>query len=195
MTIAPELAIGDGALGFWNAVTKFWPTTRHQRCWVHKTANILNKVPKSVQPRMKESLQDIWMAETRDEAYKAFRLFEQRYGAKYPKATECLVKDKDEMLAFYDFPAEHWTHVRTTNPIESMFATVRLRTNKTKSCGSRKTTLAMAFKLMKTAESNWRRLRGFKLLADVIRGVKFQDGIRKTEEYQQDIALESIHQI
>ena len=195
MTIAPELAIGDGALGFWNAVTKFWPTTRHQRCWVHKTANILNKVPKSVQPRMKESLQDIWMAETRDEAYKAFRLFEQRYGAKYPKATECLVKDKDEMLAFYDFPAEHWAHVRTTNPIESMFATVRLRTNKTKSCGSRKTTLAMAFKLMKTAESNWRRLRGFKLLADVIRGVKFQDGIRKTEEYQQDIALESIHQI
>jgi putative transposase len=195
MTIAPELAIGDGALGFWNAVTKFWPTTRHQRCWVHKTANILNKVPKSVQPRMKESLQDIWMAETRDEAYKAFRLFEQRYGAKYPKATDCLVKDKDEMLAFYDFPAEHWTHTRTTNPIESMFATVRLRTNKTKSCGSRKTTLAMAFKLMKTAESNWRRLRGFKLLADVIRGVKFQDGIRKTEEYQQDIALESIHQI
>ena len=195
MTIAPELAIGDGALGFWNAVTKFWPTTRHQRCWVHKTANILNKVPKSVQPRMKESLQDIWMAETRDEAYKAFRLFEQRYGAKYPKATECLVKDKDEMLAFYDFPAEHWTHVRTTNPIESMFATVRLRTHKTKSCGSRKTTLAMAFKLMKTAESNWRRLRGFKLLADVIKGVKFQDGIRETEENQQDIALESVHQI
>ena len=144
---------------------------------------------------MKESLQDIWMAETRDEAYKAFRLFEQRYGAKYPKATECLVKDKDEMLAFYDFPAEHWAHVRTTNPIESMFATVRLRTNKTKSCGSRKTTLAMAFKLMKTAESNWRRLRGFKLLADVIRGVKFQDGIRETEENQQDIALESVHQI
>ncbi|MBO1365485.1 IS256 family transposase [Vibrio cholerae] len=189
MTIAPELAIGDGALGFWNAVTKFWPTTRHQRCWVHKTANILNKVPKSVQPRMKESLQDIWMAETRDEAYKAFRLFEQRYGAKYPKATECLVKDKDEMLAFYDFPAEHWTHIRTTNPIESMFATVRLRTNKTKNCGSRKTTLAMAFKLMQTAESNWRRLRGFKLLADVIKGVKFQDGIRETEKSQQDIAL------
>ena len=195
MTTAPELAIGDGALGFWNAVTKFWPTTRHQRCWVHKTANILNKVPKSVQPRMKESLQDIWMAETRDEAYKAFRLFEQRYGAKYPKATECLVKDKDEMLAFYDFPAEHWAHIRTTNPIESLFATVRLRTNKTKSCGSRKTTLAMAFKLMKTAESNWRKLRGFKLLADVIKGVKFQDGIRETEENQQDIALESVHQI
>ena len=195
MTIAPKLAIGDGALGFWNAATKFWPTTRHQRCWVHKTANILNKVPKSVQPRMRESLQDIWMAETRDEAYKAFRLFEQRYGAKYPKATGCLVKDKDEMLAFYGFPAEHWTHIRTTNPIESLFATVRLRTNKTKSCGSRKTTLAMAFKLMKTAESNWRRLRGFKLLADVIKGVKFQDGIRETEEDQQDIAFESVHQI
>ena len=195
MTIAPELAIGDGALGFWNAATKFWPRTRHQRCWVHKTANILNKVAKSVQPRMKESLQDIWMAETRDEAYKAFRVFEQRYGAKYPKATECLVKDKDEMLAFYDFPAEHWTHIRTTNPIESMFATVRLRTNKTKSCGSRETTLTMAFKLMKTAESNWRRLRGFKLLADVIKGVTFQDGIRETEENQQGIALESVHQI
>ena len=195
MTIAPELAIGDGALGFWNAATKFWPRTRHQRCWVHKTANILNKVAKSVQPRMKESLQDIWMAETRDEAYKAFRVFEQRYGAKYPKATECLVKDKDEMLAFYDFPAEHWRHIRTTNPIESMFATVRLRTNKTKSCGSRETTLTMAFKLMKTAESNWRRLRGFKLLADVIKGVTFQDGIRETEENQQGIALESVHQI
>ncbi len=193
--MAPELAIGDGALGLWNAVTKFWPTTRHQRCWVHKSANILNKVPKSVQPKMKESLQDIWMAETHDEAYKAFSLFEKRYGAKYPKATDCLEKDKDEMLAFYDFPAEHWTHIRTTNPIESMFATVRLRTNKTKSCGSRKTTLTMAFKLMRTAESNWRRLRGFKLLADVIKGVKFQDGIRETEENQQDIVLESIHQI
>ena len=189
LTMAPKLAIGDGALGFWNAVTKFWPTTRHQRCWVHKTANVLNKVAKSVQPRMKESLQDIWMAETRGEAYHALSLFEKRYGAKYPKATECLVKDKEEMLAFYDFPAEHWTHIRTTNPIESMFATVRLRTTKTKSCGSRKTTLAMACKLMKTAESNWRRLKGFKLLADVIEDVKFIDGIRESEGDQQDIAI------
>ena len=189
LTMAPKLAIGNGALGFWNAVTKFWPTTRHQRCWVHKTANVLNKVAKSVQPRMKESLQDIWMAETRDEAYHALSLFEKRYGAKYPKATKCLVKDKEEMLAFYDFPAEHWTHIRTTNPIESMFATVRLRTTKTKSCGSRKTTLAMACKLMKTAESNWRRLKGFKLLADVIEDVKFIDGIRESEGDQQDIAI------
>ena len=189
LTMTPKLAIGDGALGFWNAVTKFWPTTRHQRCWVHKTANVLNKVAKSVQPRMKGSLQDIWMAETRDEAYHALSLFEKRYGAKYPKATKCLVKDKEEMLAFYDFPAEHWTHIRTTNPIESMFATVRLRTSKTKSCGSRKTTLAMACKLMKTAESNWRRLKGFKLLADVIEDVKFTDGIRESEEDQQDIAV------
>ena len=189
LTMTPKLAIGDGALGFWNAVTKFWPTTRHQRCWVHKTANVLNKVAKSVQPRMKGSLQDIWMAETRGEAYHALSLFEKRYGAKYPKATECLVKDKEEMLAFYDFPAEHWTHIRTTNPIESMFATVRLRTTKTKSCGSRKTTLAMACKLMKTAESSWRRLRGFKLLADVIEDVKFTDGIRESEAYQQDIAV------
>ena len=129
ISVAPELAIGDGALGFWNAVTKHWPTTRHQRCWVHKTANVLNKVPKSVQPRMKESLQDIWMAETRQNAYNAFGQFETRYGAKYPKAVECLTKDKVEMLAFYDFPAEHWTHIRTSNPIESMFATVRLRTD------------------------------------------------------------------
>ena len=125
-----------------------------------------------------------------DEPYKAFGQFETRYAAKYPKAVACLTKDKLEMLAFYDFPAEHWTHIRTSNPIESMFATVRLRTNKTKNCGSRKTTLAMACKRMRTAEDKWRRLRGFKLLADIIKGVKFQDGIRETENIQQDTALE-----
>ena len=195
MRNAPELAIGDGALGFWNAITKHWPSTRHQRCWVHKTGNVLNKVPKSVQPRMKGLLRDIWMAETRKEAYTAFDQLETRYGAKYPKAVECLAKDKAQMLAFYDFPAEHWVHIRTTNPIESMFATVRLRTHKTKSCGSRKTTLAMAYKLMRIAEARWRRLRGFKLLADVIEGVKFTDGIRETRDSQQDTALEAIHQI
>jgi transposase-like protein len=192
---APELVIGDGALGLWNAITKHWPTTLHQRCWVHKTANILNKVPKSVQPKMKESLQEIWMAETRADAYQAFGLFEKKYSAKYPKATECLVKDKAEMLAFYDFPAEHWTHIRTTNPIESLFATVRLRTHKTKNCGSRKTTLSMAFKLMKTAEEKWRKFRGFKLLADVIKGVKFTDGIRDNETEQQDTKQLAVHQI
>jgi transposase-like protein len=185
---APELMIGDGALGLWHAVTKHWPTTRHQRCWVHKTANVLSKVPKSVQPRMKESLQDIWMAETRSDAYQAFGLFEKKYGVKYPKATECLVKDKAEMLAFYDFPAEHWTHIRTTNPIESLFATVRLRTHKTKNCGSRKTTLSMAFKLMKTAEDNWRKLRGFRLLADVVQGIQFKDGERVEQDQQQSVA-------
>ena len=195
MRNAPELAIGDGALGFWNAITKHWPSTRHQRCWVHKTGNVLNKVPKSVQPRMKGLLRDIWMAETRKEAYTAFDQLETRYGAKYPKAVECLAKDKAQMLAFYDFPAEHWVHIRTTNPIESMFATVRLRTHKTKSCGSRKSTLAMAYKLTRIAEARWSRLRGFKLLADVIEGVKFTDGIRETRDSQQDTALEAIHQI
>lgn len=195
LTLEPKLAIGDGALGFWNAVTKHWPTTKQQRCWVHKTANVLNKVPKSVQPRMKESLHDIWMAETQEDAYKAYDAFQKRYEAKYPKAAECLAKDKEEMLAFYDFPAEHWTHIRSSNPIESMFATVRLRTNKAKSCGNRTTTLAMAFKLMKTAEANWRRLRGFKLLADVIEGKSFKDGIRLEQDDQQSIALEAVHQI
>ncbi len=195
LVIEPRLAIGDGALGFWNAVTKHWPGTKQQRCWVHKTANVLNKVPKSVQPRMKESLHDIWMAETRDDAYQAYHAFQKRYEAKYPKAAECLAKDKEEMLAFYDFPAEHWIHIRTSNPIESMFATVRLRTNKTKSCGNRTTTLAMAFKLMKTAEANWRRLRGFKRLADVIEGKPFKDGVRLELDDQQSIALEAVHQI
>lgn len=192
---APQLAIADGALGVWNAVTKHWPTTKQQRCWVHKTANVLNKVPKSVQPRMKESLHDIWMAETRDDAYRAYGAFKKWYEAKYPRAVECLAKDKEEMLAFYDFPAEHWTHIRSSNPIESMFATVRLRTNKTKSCGSRTTTMTMAFKLMKTAEANWRRLRGFKLLGDVIEGKDLKDGIRSNQDDQQDTALEVVHQI
>jgi len=176
LSLAPGLAIGDGALGFWNALKKQWPGTRQQRCWVHKTANVLNKVPKAVQPKVKEKLQDIWMAETQDEAGKAYDLCVQQFEVKYPKAMDCLGKNREEMLAFYDFPAEHWPHIRTTNPIESTFATIRLRTNKTKSCGSRKTTLAMVYKLATTAEKKWRRLRGFRKLADVIRGVKFKDG-------------------
>lgn len=134
LTIPPKLAIGDGALGFWNALTKVWPTTQHQRCWVHKTANVLNKVPKSMQPKIKANLQDIWMAESRNSANKAYDLFVKNYAVKYKKATDCLIKDKDEMLAFYDYPAEHWIHIRTSNPIESTFATVRLRTHKVKSC-------------------------------------------------------------
>ncbi len=174
----PELAVGDGALGFWKALTKKWPTTRQQRCWVHKTANVLNKVPKAMQPKIKEALHDIWMADTRKNAHKAFKSCINRFEDKYPGAMKCLEKDKDLMLAFYDFPAVHWQHIRTSNPIESIFATVRLRTTRTKNCGSRKTTLAMAWKLMTTAQNNWRRLRGYRLLADVIRGVEFKDGER-----------------
>ena len=174
----PELAVGDGALGFWKALTKKWPTTRQQRCWVHKTANVLNKLPKAMQPKVKEALHDIWMADTRKNAHKAFGSCIKRFEDKYPGAMKCLEKDKDSMLAFYDFPAVHWQHIRTSNPIESVFATVRLRTTRTKNCGSRKTTLAMAWKLMTTAQSKWRRLRGYRLLADVIRGVEFKDGER-----------------
>ena len=194
LTLPPKLAIGDGALGFWNAITKVWPTTQHQRCWVHKTANILNKVPKSLQPKINSRLQDIWMAEDRKSAYKAYDLFVKDYSAKYKKATECLIKDKEEMLAFYDFPAEHWVHIRTSNPIESTFATVRLRTHKVKSCGSRTTTLMMVFKLAQSAEKSWYRLKGFKLLADVITGVKFKDGIRVTQDQTEEVK-ELIRQI
>ena len=185
LQIPPELAIGDGALGFWKAVTKRWPTTRQQRCWVHKTANVLNKIPKPMQPKVKEALHDIWMAETREHAYKAYDSCVKRFEDKYPGAMKCLAKDKGSMLAFYDFPAVHWQHIRTSNPIESIFATVRLRTTRTKSCGNRKTTLAMAWKLMTTAQNKWRRLRGYRLLADVTKGVKFKDGERvETDQLQ-----------
>lgn len=195
LTIPPKLAVGDGALGFWKALAKKWPATRKQRCWVHKTANVLNKVPKAVQPKLKEALHDIWMAETRGAAYKAFDGCAKRFEAKYPGAMECLVKDKDSMLAFYDFPAMHWQHIRTTNPIESVFATVRLRTTKTKNCGSRKTTLTMAWKLMTTAQKKWRRLRGYKLLADVVEGVKFKDGERVVTDQFQGMPESTVHQI
>ena len=289
LTIPPKLAIGDGALGFWKAVAKKWPQTAQQRCWVHKTANVLNKVPKSVQPKVKAALHEIWMAETRESAYKAFDRCVRRFEAKYPKAMECLVKDKESLLAFYDFPAAHWQHIRTTNPIDkrvfdlvkdfgtsespkstrsstthwcpgrpghpafrhniasslrlhtglpydwtprsdaplgsplapsarrvsrvasrlpgttrlrfalhggqrSVFATVRLRTTKTKNCGNRMTTLAMAWKLMETAQNKWRRLWGYKLLADVVEGVKFKDGER-VEDHSQGTAETAVHQI
>lgn len=182
LSTAPKLAIGDGALGFWNAISKVYPETRHQRCWVHKTANILNKLPKSVQPKVKEALHDIWMAETRDDAYKAFDSAVNRFGDKYPGAMKCLGKDKAQMLAFYDFPAIHWQHIRTSNPIESTFATVRLRTVKTRNAVSRATILSMVFKLAQSAENRWNKLRGFKLLADVIEGVKFVDGEKQEVE-------------
>ena len=175
----PKLAIGDGALGFWKALPQVFPTTRVQRCWVHKTANVLNSLPKGRQSKAKGMLHDIWMAETKVEADKAFDLFIETFEAKYSKATKCLAKDRDVLLAFYDFPAEHWVHIRTTNPIESTFATVRLRTRRTKGCGSRIACLTMVFRLTQCAEQHWRALNGSKLLADVIRGVKFVDGEKK----------------
>lgn len=188
LTVAPKLAIGDGALGFWKAVAKQWPETSCQRCWVHKTANILNKLPKSVQPRVKEALHDIWMAETKETAYSAYFSCIRRFEDKYPKAMECLSKDKENLLAFYDFPASHWLHIRTTNPIESVFASVRLRSNKAKNCGSRTTTLTMVFKLMQSAQKRWNKLRGFTLLADVITGVQFKNGIKVELDQQQSVA-------
>ena len=182
LTFAPKLAVGDGALGFWGALTQVYPTCRHQRCWVHKTANILNKLPKSMQPKVKEALHDIWMAESRDDADKAFDSALARFSTKYPKAMACLEKNREELLAFYDFPAEHWIHIRTTNPIESTFATVRLRTKKTRNCGSRDTTLAMVYKLMQSAEKRWRKISGFSLLTLVVNNVEFKDGVQMSEQ-------------
>jgi len=176
LDVAPELAVGDGALGFWKALREVYGKVREQRCWVHKTGNLLNNLPKSLQAKAKGHIQDIWMAETRAEAEKAFEFFLQAYGAKYEKAAECLSKDRDVLLTFYGFPAEHWRHIRTTNPIESTFATVRLRTIKTKGCLSRKTALTMVFKLCQSAQKKWRRLNGHHQLAQIIEGVKFKDG-------------------
>lgn len=179
LSAAPKLATGDGALGFWTALREIYPATQEQRCWVHKTANVLNKMPKSVQAKAKSMLHDIWMAETRQNAQKAFDLFIHTFAAKYPKAVDCLAKDRDVLLAFYDFPAEHWVHLRTTNPIESTFSTVRLRTARTKGNGSRTACLTMVFKLAQCAEKRWRRLNGKELIPEVIRGVRFVDGIKE----------------
>ena len=174
---APELAIGDGSLGFWKALAKTYDKTRWQRCWVHKTANILNKLPKSIQTKAKEKIHHIWMASNKEEAKKCFDAFIDIYEAKYPKAVECLKKDRSVLLTFYDFPAEHWRHIRTTNPIESTFATVRLRTAKVRGCFSAKTVQTMAFKLCKCAQKRWIRLHCYEKLAKVIKGVKFVDGV------------------
>jgi putative transposase len=174
---SPELAVGDGALGFWKAISKAYDTTRWQRCWVHKTANILNKLPKSLQAKAKDRLHQIWMADDKAEAEQNFDAFIQTYEAKYPKAVECLIKDRAALLTFYDFPAEHWRHIRTTNPIESTFATVRLRTAKVRSCFSSLTVLTMAFQLCRSAQKRWIKLHHPERLAEVIRGVKFVDGI------------------
>ncbi len=181
LTAAPDLAVGDGALGFWNALREVFGETREQRCWVHKTGNVLNAMPKSVQPKAKGHLQDIWMAGTKTEATAAFDFFIQAYGAKYDRAAGKLSKDKDVLLSFYDFPAEHWKHIRTSNPIESTFATVRHRTKKTKGCLSRKTALAMTFKLMMSAKRKWRKLDGANRMPEIIEGVAFKTGSsRKT---------------
>ena len=178
----PSLAIGDGALGFWKAMRQVYGETRRQRCWVHKTANVLNYLPKGKQPQAKQHLQNIWMAANQKEAEKAFDYFVSAYGAKYPKAVECLSKDRDVLLTFYDFPAEHWVHIRTTNPVESTFATVRLRTGKTRGCLSRETTFTMVFKLCVSAAKRWRRLNGAEQMSALITGAKFQDGVRVEED-------------
>lgn len=179
LDVDPKLATGDGALGFWKAVREVWPATREQRCCVHKTANVLDKLPKRLQPAAKDKLHEIWMADTRDNANKAFDLFLETYQAKYPKACECLAKDRGVLLAFYDFPAEHWIHLRTTNPIESTFATVKHRQRKTKGNGSRLACLTMVFKLMESAAKKWRLLNGSTIIPHVIQGIKFIDGIRE----------------
>jgi len=173
---APHLAIGDGALGFWKALPQVFPTTKAQRCWVHKTANVLNKLPKRQQPEAKRAIWEIYRVDNKTEANQAFNRFIQTYQTKYPEATQCLAKDRDVLLTFFDFPAEHWAHIRTTNPIESTFATVRLRTDKTRGCVSKDTILALVFKLVESAQKSWLRIRGFKHLADVIEGVPFNDG-------------------
>ena len=181
---APKLAIGDGALGFWAALDEVFPQTRQQRCWVHKTANVLNYFPKLSQPKVKRALQDIWQAETKEDADKAFDLFVETYQAKYPNAVTCLLKDRDELMTFFDFPAMHWQSIRTTNPIESTFATIRHRTKRSKGCLTRKGMLHMMFKLGQCAEKNWRKLRGFEDLPKVITGVRFKDGIEETQTSQ-----------
>jgi putative transposase len=181
LTKAPALAVCDGAMGFQAAAAEVWPETHIQRCWFHKSGNVLDKLPKALQAKAMGMLHDMYLAPTREEALKAFALFVESFGAKYPKAVECLVKDKDDLFAFYDFPAMHWIHLRTTNPIESTFATVRLRHRRTKGNGTRKATLAMVYKLCREAEQSWRKLDGFKLIPLVEAGIKFVNGERVDE--------------
>jgi len=177
----PKLAVGDGAMGFWAALDEIYPATLQQRCWMHKTMNVLNCLPKTAHVNAKQALHAIWQAETKENAEKAFDLFIETYDPKYPKATLCLLKDRDELMAFFDFPAQHWQSIRTSNPIESTFATIRHRTKRSKGCLTRNGMLHMMFKLGLCAEKNWRRLRGFNYLAKVITGIKFKDGIEVTK--------------
>jgi transposase-like protein len=182
LKISPKLAVGDGALGFWSALAEVFPTTREQRCWVHKTANILDKMPKGIQPKAKSAIHEMYMADTKKEALLAYEHFISVYSDKYPKAVECLTKDKDRLFTFYDFPAEHWRHIRSTNPIESTFATVRLRTSKTKGLGTRVATLTMVWKLGTEAEKSWRRIHKHQALVYVIEGRKFINGKLQEEQ-------------
>ena len=177
LTLAPQVAVGDGALGFWAALRKVYPETREQHCWVHKTANVLNKMPKSVQPRAKADLHEIWLSDTRQNADRAFDAFLEKYQAKYEQACNCLNKDRDVLMTFYDFPAEHWKHLRTTNPIESTFATIRLRHRRTKGSGTRRASLAMMFKLAQSAQKRWRRLNGRQQITLLLQGRRFVDGV------------------
>ena len=177
LKIPPKLAIGDGSLGFWAALSKELPETKWQRCWVHKTANVLDKLPKGLQGKAKSMIHEMYMAESKEKALKAYRHFVEVYTDKYPKAVECLKKDEEVLFSFYDFPAAHWIHIRTTNPIESTFSTVRLRTVRTKGCGSRIATLTMVFKLVMEAQKTWRRLTGSSIIPMVLSGRKFVDGI------------------
>jgi putative transposase len=179
LTLPPKLAVGDGGLGFWAALEEEFPAVPSQRCWVHKTANVLDKLPKSLQAQAKEQLHEMYLSPTRARALQVYEDFGRLYGAKYPKAWECLRQDKDPLFGFYDYPAEHWSHLRTTNPIESTFATIRHRTRQTKGCGSVAATLAMVFQLARVAEKHWRRLNGYELLSRVIAGVKFVDGVEQ----------------
>jgi len=181
LSVDPKLAIGDGALGFWKALPQVFGSTRGQRCWVHKTANVLNTLPKANHPKAKSALHQIWMADTKHAAHKALDAFVSAYAAKYPKATTGLAKDRNALLAFYDFPAEHWVHIRTTNPIESTFATVRHRTVNTRGCVSRESMLSMVFKLAVVTEQRWRRLKGSERVGEVLRGVVFRDGMNEEE--------------
>ena len=182
LSAGPRLAVGDGALGFWAALDEVYPETQRQRCWVHKTGNVLNALPKTLQAKAKADLHEIWMAPTRAQAIAAFDHFEKSYGAKYPKATDKITKDRDALLAFYNFPAEHWQHIRTTNPIESTFATVRHRTTRTRNCVSRSTFLGLAFKLVQEAEKSWRRIRGLERISELLDGTVFRDGVPATDD-------------
>ncbi len=188
LKVAPDIAVGDGALGFWKALDEVFPGTKHQRCWVHKTANVLNKVPLSVQANMKPDLREIYGAPTRAAAEMAIDVFAEKYGAKYDKAVDCLTKDRETLLAFYDFPAEHWDHLRTSNPIESIFATVRHRTVRTKGSLSSNTARLMVFKLIMAAAKSWRRLKGQNQLPKLLAGARFQDGIEVIEMKPQNAA-------